>query len=103
MFPYINRLHNILKDQDPFPLIRMPLDGERGPSGADGGGLQWRRAELQRGSGTADDAGRAGPAVRARLGMFHGPPGPVQESPINFVVSTTYTHINRTQAIHYEK
>ena len=25
MFPYINRLHDILKDQDPFPLIRMPL------------------------------------------------------------------------------
>ena len=25
MFPYINRLHDILKDQNPFPLIRMPL------------------------------------------------------------------------------
>ena len=25
MFPYINLLHDILKDQDPFPLIRMPL------------------------------------------------------------------------------
>ena len=25
IFPYINRLHDILKDQDPFPLIRMPL------------------------------------------------------------------------------
>ena len=23
MFPYINLLHDILKDQDPFPLIRM--------------------------------------------------------------------------------
>ncbi len=34
--------------------------------------------QFQRGLGTADDAGRAGPAVRARLGMFHGPPGPVQ-------------------------
>ena len=46
--------------------------------GPDGGGLQWRRAEFQRGIGTADDGGRAGPVVRARLGMFHGPPGPVQ-------------------------
>ncbi len=27
MFPYINRLHDILKDQDSFPLIRMPLGG----------------------------------------------------------------------------
>ena len=26
-----------------------------------------------------------------------------RQSPINFVVSTTYTHIHRTQAIHYEK
>ena len=26
-----------------------------------------------------------------------------RQSPTNFVVSTTYTHINRTQAIHYEK
>ena len=25
MFPYINLLHDILKDRDPFPLIRMPL------------------------------------------------------------------------------
>ena len=25
MFPYINWLHDILKDQDSFPLIRMPL------------------------------------------------------------------------------
>ena len=24
MFPYINLLHDILKDQDPFPFIRMP-------------------------------------------------------------------------------
>ncbi len=24
MFPYINRLHGILKDRDPFPFIRMP-------------------------------------------------------------------------------
>ena len=24
MFPYINRLHDILKDRDPFPFIRMP-------------------------------------------------------------------------------
>ena len=29
MFPYINRLHDILKDQDPFPLIRMPLPRTR--------------------------------------------------------------------------
>ena len=27
MFPYINLLHEILKDQNPFPLIRMPLGG----------------------------------------------------------------------------
>ena len=26
-----------------------------------------------------------------------------RQSPTNFVVSTTYTHIHRTQAIHYEK
>ncbi len=26
-----------------------------------------------------------------------------RQSPINFVASTTYTHIHRTQAIHYEK
>ena len=30
MFPYIKRLHDILKDQDPFPLIRMPLGVEGG-------------------------------------------------------------------------
>ena len=24
MFPYINRLHDILKDRDPFPFTRMP-------------------------------------------------------------------------------
>ncbi len=29
MFQYINRLHDILKDQDPFPLIRMPLSVHR--------------------------------------------------------------------------
>ena len=54
-------------------LVRRMAKGV--PSGADGGGLQWRRAEFQRGLGTADDGGRAGPAVRARLGMFHGPTG----------------------------
>ncbi len=69
------------RDEEQAKARRGPVgasDGERGPAGADGGGLQWRRAEFQRGLGTADDAGRAGPAVRARLGMFHGPPGPVQ-------------------------
>ena len=30
MFLYINRLHDILKDQGPFPLIRMPLVERRG-------------------------------------------------------------------------
>ena len=30
MFPYINRLHDILKDQNPFPLIRMPLPVDGG-------------------------------------------------------------------------
>ena len=29
MFPYINRLHDILKDQESFPLIRMPLHVRR--------------------------------------------------------------------------
>ena len=69
------------RDEEQAKARRGPVgasDGERGPSGADGGGLQWRRAEFQRGLGTAADAGRAGPVVRARLGMFHGSPGPVQ-------------------------
>ena len=35
MFPYINRLHDILKDQDPFPLIRMPLPSDQGPCRAE--------------------------------------------------------------------
>ena len=32
MFPYINLLHDILKDRDPFPLIRMPLLEQLGGS-----------------------------------------------------------------------
>ena len=67
--------------EEPAKMWRGPAgasDGERGPSGADGGGLQWRRAEFQRGLGTAADVGRESPVVRARLGMFHGSPGSVQ-------------------------
>ena len=40
MFPYINLLHDILKDQGPFPLIRMPLMAHA--VGLGEAGARWR-------------------------------------------------------------
>ena len=177
MFPYINLLHDILKDQDPFPFIRMPSQppGARPPDSRGafgprqdqdpracdrgvrrmltcmahhpvdnsilhgmrrftrrpvvavrktGPGACYTSAPLPPASHPAPNAPRfrqhrtqhrTRPAsVRPERTPFAiqrthpskrtplPSPSP-RQSPINFVVSTTYTHIHRTQAIHYEK
>ncbi len=163
MFPYINLLHDILTDQNPFPFIRMPSQPpgakppdsrgafgsrqDQDPRACDRGvrrmltrmahhpvdnsifhGMRrfarrsWRSAKRAEAHATRPHRfrqhrtqHRTRPAsVRPERTPFAiqrthpsertplPSPSP-RQSPINFVVSTTYTHINRTQAIHYEK
>ncbi len=151
MFPYINRLHDILKDRDPFPFIRMPSQppGAKPPDDSRGAfgprqdqnpgacdrdvrrmltrmahhpvdnsilhGMRrfarrsWRSAKRAQAHATRPHRfrqhrtqHRTRPAsVRPERTPLPSPSP--RQSPINFVVSTTYTHIHRTQAIHYEK
>ena len=164
MFPYINRLHDILKDRDPFPCSSACHGSHRGrnlptgrgafgprqdqnPRACDRGvrrmltrmahhpvensilhGMRrfarrsWWSAKRAQAHATSPHRfrqhrtqHRTRPAsVRPERTPFAiqrthpsertplPSPSP-RQSPINFVVSTTYTHIHRTQAIHYEK
>ena len=150
MFPYINRLHDILKDRDPFPFIRMPSQppGAKPPDsrGAFGPRQDQDPRACDRGvrrmltrmahhpvdnsilHGMRRFARRSWPSAKRAQAHATRPhrfrqhrtqhrtrpasvrpertplpsPSP-RQSPTNFVVSTTYTHIHRTQAIHYEK
>ena len=150
MFPYINLLHDILKDRDPFPFIRMPSQPpgarppdsrgafgprqDQDPRACDRGvhrrltcmahhpvdnsilhGMRrfarrsWRSAKRAQAHATSPHRfrqhrtqHRTRPAsVRPERTPLSSPSP--RQSPINFVVSITYTHIHRTQAIHYEK
>ena len=150
MFPYINLLHDILKDRDPFPFIHMPPQPpgarppdsrgafgprqDQDPGACDRGvhrrltrmahqpvdnsilhGMRrfarrsWRSAKRAQAHATRPHRfrqhrtqHRTRPAsVRPERTLLPSPSP--RQSPINFVVSTTYTHIRRTQAIHYEK
>ena len=150
MFPYINLLHDILKDWDPFPFIRMPWQPpearppdsrgafgprqDQNPRACDRGvrrmltrmahqpvdnsilhGMRrfarrsWRSAKRAQAHATRPHRfrqhrtqHRTRPAsVRPERTPLPSPSP--RQSPINFVVSTAYTHIHRTQAIHYEK
>ena len=164
MFPYINRLHDILKDRDPFPCSSACHGSHRGrnlptsrgafgprqdqnPGACDRDvrrmltrmahhpvdnsilhGMRrfarrsWRSAKRAQAHATRPHRfrqhrtqHRTRPAsVRPERTPFAiqrthpsertplPSPSP-RQSPTNFVVSTTYTHIHRTQAIHYEK